>query len=208
MTTKKTKSSETLNRLDVALASYNGNAETALAAITSSDPKLRASGLLALHALKKLNHEMLTAALSDSDSTVRRRACELAPSYPGLSLSRALEDPDPFVVEMALWAIGERGKTSELSQLCEIASSHAEPLVREAAVASLGAIGDRAGLETVISALKDRPNVRRRAAVALAAFEGEEVTEALRAATQDRDWQTRQIAEDLLEITEGSEVQT
>ena len=204
----KTTSPDTLNRLDVVLASYDGNADTALAAIVSSDPKVRASGLFALHSLNKLNHEMLSDALSDSDSAVRRRACELACSYPKLSLSIVLEDPDPFVVEMALWALGEREETSDLSKICEIASNHPEALVREAAVASIGAIGDRAGLETVIAALNDRPNVRRRAAVALAAFEGEEVTRALQAAAKDRDWQTRQIAEDLLEITEGSEVQT
>lgn len=203
----KTKSPDTLNRLDVVLASYNGNADTALAAIVSSDPKVRASGLFALHSLNKLNHEMLSVALSDPDSSVRRRACELARSYPTLSLSIALEDSDPFVVEMALWSLGEREETSDLSRICEIASSHPEALVREAAVASLGAIGDRNGLETVLAALSDRPNVRRRAAVALAAFEGEEVTRALQAAAKDRDWQTRQIAEDLLEITEGSEVQ-
>jgi hypothetical protein len=39
--------------------------------------------------------------------------------------------------------------------------------------------------------------VRRRAVLALAAFEGPEVDAALEAARSDRDWQTRQGAEDL-----------
>jgi HEAT repeat protein len=40
--------------------------------------------------------------------------------------------------------------------------------------------------------------VRRRAAVALAAFAGPSVEAALRRCLDDRDWQVRQVAEDLL----------
>jgi len=40
--------------------------------------------------------------------------------------------------------------------------------------------------------------VRRRAVLALAPFDGPEVDEALRTALEDRDWQVRQAAEDLL----------
>ena len=40
--------------------------------------------------------------------------------------------------------------------------------------------------------------VRRRAAVALAAFEGREAEMALERAAHDRDWQVRQVAEDLI----------
>lgn len=192
------------NRLDVAIAGHTGNANVAKTGLSSADPKIRASAILALHNLKQLSLEDLGKALDDQDSTVRRRACELAASYSGVSLSSALRDSDPFVVEMALWALGEREDGTELVTICEIAKNHPESLVREAAVAALGAIGDQGGLETVLGGLKDRPNVRRRAVVALAAFEGEDVDKALRAATRDRDWQTRQIAEDLLEITEGS----
>ncbi len=191
------------NRLDIAIAGHTGNANLAKTGLTSADPKIRASAILALHNLKQLGPDDLAKALEDQDSTVRRRACELAASYRSVPLSSALHDSDPFVVETALWALGERGDKTELVTICEIAKNHPESLIREAAVASLGAIGDQRGLETVIRGLKDRPNVRRRAVVALAAFEGEEVDTALRAATKDRDWQTRQIAEDLLEITEG-----
>ena len=56
--------------------------------------------------------------------------------------------------------------------LASAGSGHADPLCREAAVAALGAIGDPAGLAAVLAALEDKPAVRRRAAVALAAFEG------------------------------------
>ena len=45
----------------------------------------------------------------------------------------------------------------------------------------------------------DKPAVRRRAVLALAPFEGEDVEAALRRALEDRDWQVRQAAEDLLD---------
>ena len=66
-------------------------------------------------------------------------------------------------------------------------------------MAALGAIGDRRGLDAVLTAASgDRPAVRRRAVVALAAFDGPEVDAALERALTDRDWQVRQAAEDLL----------
>jgi HEAT repeat protein len=65
-------------------------------------------------------------------------------------------------------------------------------------VAALGSIGDEAGLPAIIAALGDRPAVRRRAVIALAPFEGPEVSEALHRALDDRDWQVRQAAEDQL----------
>src|SRR5436305_279120 len=99
-------------------------------------------------------------------------------------------------------ALGERGAaaTNAVDALAVVARSHDDPLCREAAVAALGAIGDRRGLDVVLGAASgDRPAVRRRAVVALAAFDGPEVEAALRAALDDRDWQVRQAAEDLLD---------
>jgi HEAT repeat protein len=84
--------------------------------------------------------------------------------------------------------------------LASAASGHADPLCREAAVAALGAIGDPAGLTAILGALDDKPAIRRRAAVALAAFEGPAVDAALRRCLDDRDWQVRQVAEDLLSV--------
>jgi HEAT repeat protein len=63
----------------------------------------------------------------------------------------------------------------------------------------LGALGDAAGLPAVLGALHDAPTVRRRATVALAGFDDPRVTPALRAATEDRDWQVRQAAGELLD---------
>ena len=49
----------------------------------------------------------------------------------------------------------------------------------------------------MLAATRDRAAVRRRAVIALAAFEGPEVDAALDRALTDRDWQVRQAAEDL-----------
>ena len=70
-------------------------------------------------------------------------------------------------------------------------------LVREASVAALGAIGDDRGLPAILTGCTDKPAVRRRAVLALAPFDGDEVEAALAAALVDRDWQVRQAAEDL-----------
>ena len=77
------------------------------------------------------------------------------------------------------------------------ATTDADPLVRESAVAALGALGDPSGLPAVLAACADRPPIRRRAVLALAPFEGPEVDAALAAALADPDWQIRQAAEDL-----------
>ncbi len=204
MSSNKHESRGAKNRLDIVISSYAGDAEPAKKALASPDPKSRASALLALHRLGMLDDRDLEAALDDHDPQVRRRACELTASYSAISLAKSLADPDPYVVEMALWSSGERAESRNLEIIRIQAIEHPESLVREAAVAALGAIGDPSGLTAILAALEDRPNVRRRAAVALAAFEGEQVNQALRKAANDRDWQTRQIAEDLLEITEGS----
>lgn len=140
-------------------------------------------------------------ALSDSDAGVRRRACEVAADVPNVPLRPMLSDESAAVVEAAAWALGERGESSSdaVDDLVTVARDHDEPLCREAAVAALGAIGDDRGLPAVLeAAAADRPAVRRRAVVALAAFDGPDVEAALRAALEDRDWQVRQAAEDLL----------
>jgi HEAT repeat protein len=80
----------------------------------------------------------------------------------------------------------------------QVAGGHDDPLCREAAVAALGALGDESGLPAVLAATRDRPAIRRRAVLALAAFDGPEVDAALERALGDRDWQVRQAAEDLL----------
>ncbi len=188
-------------RRAVALAGHTGDRALARRALGDDDPSVRASALAALERLGDLADDELGAALSDGAPSVRRRACELAAGHPAVDLTVALRDADTGVVERAAWCAGERADPSLVPMLAAIAAgpgAHRDPLCREAAVAALGAIGDPSGLSVVLDALGDKPAVRRRAAVALAAFDGPPVEEALRRCLSDRDWQVRQVAEDLL----------
>jgi hypothetical protein len=171
------------------------------------EPRVRAAALGAVvrNAGRTRAEQVWRRAATDSDPSVRRRAAELAPTVvvslrPLLAL---LADPEWSVVEAAAWAVGEvqwsstnRGRA--VRALMDLTTGHDDPLVREAAVAALGAIGDPSGLPAVLHATHDRPAVRRRAVLALAPFEGPEVDAALEAALTDPDWQVRQAAEDLL----------
>ena len=163
---------------------------------------MRASAIGALARLNDLSAAELNAALVDPDPSVRARACELAGALPGTSppsLISSLRDPDPTVVEVAAWACGERHppEPGAVGHLSSLATSHDDALIREAAVAALGAIGDDAGLPAILTATRDKATVRRRAVIALAPFDGPDVSAALAAAREDRDWQVRQAAEDL-----------
>jgi HEAT repeat protein len=167
---------------------------------------VRATALAALDRMGRLGGPDLEAALADPDPTVRRRAAQVAAGHPELPVTAALVGllaGDAVVAEMAAWALGERGAPGRgragpvVSALAGMAAEHPDPLCREAAVAALGALGDRRGLPAILAATGDRPAVRRRAVLALAPFEGPEVEAALERALQDRDWQVRQAAEDL-----------
>lgn len=188
-------------RLAVARAGHLGDATSAVAALGDPDGSVRATALGALERLGALTDDHLRTASGDPDPQVRRRACELAADRPRVPLVDLLADADSSVVEAAAWALGEQGAVGAIEALSHVAErdgGHRDPLCREAAVAALGAIGDPSGLPAVLAALDDKPAIRRRAATALAAFDGPEVTAALRRCLEDRDWQVRQVAEDLL----------
>ena len=186
-------------RREAALAGHRGDEGAARRALEDPDPGTRAVALGALARLGRLADDDLRAALTDGSPAVRSRAVELAVAAPGADLVPLLGDPDPFVAEQAAWALGERTADERaVAALAEVAGGHEDPLVREAAVAALGALGDAGGLPAVLAATTDKPAVRRRAVLALAAFDGPEVEDALRRALGDRDRQVRQAAEDLL----------
>jgi HEAT repeat protein len=183
----------------IVVAGHVGDVETARAGLTSVDPGMRAAALGALDRLDALDDDTIAAALSDADVAVRRRAAELAATHPTVDLLAVLDDPDDRVVEVAAWACGEHESARDaiVDRLVELAGTAEDPLVRESAVAALGAIGDERGLAAIIVACSDKPAVRRRAVLALAPFDGDEVDAAIERALVDRDWQVRQAAEDL-----------
>ena len=194
-------------RRRVTMAGHRGDATLARRGLTDPDPGVRAAALGALARLGELRAADVEAALSDDSSLLRRRAVDVALRARGRgarsSLPRAvtvaLGDPDPLVVVAAAWFLGERRARAAVPTLASLATGHADARCREAAVASLGAIGDPAGLPAVLGALHDSPTVRRRATVALAGFDDPRVTPALQGATTDRDWQVRQAASELLD---------
>jgi HEAT repeat protein len=187
-----------------------GDADTARAGLHDPVAAVRATALGALERLGVLTDGELATALVDRDASVRRRAAEVAAGHPHVSLLGVLDDRDATVVEVAAFAAGEQGEQGErlagqgglddavLDRLVALATGHDDALVREAAVAALGAIGDSRGLPAILTGTRDKPAVRRRAVLALAPFDGPEVEAALIRARSDRDWQVRQAAEDLL----------
>jgi HEAT repeats len=190
------------------------------------DPAVRVAALGAVARAGGIDAETWRAAMADPDGGVRRRACEEAGRALGRAAGRgadgsaagvlgdagttlhamverlvcALGDGDPLVAEAAAWAIGEAGRAGSpaVEGLSTLAAA-GTVTCREAAVAALGAIGDPTGLPVVLAALDDRPSVRRRAAVALAGFDDSRADAGLRRAAGDRDWQVRQVAEELLD---------
>ncbi len=189
------------------MAGHRGDVALARRGLADADPSVQVAALGALARLGELGTADVTAALADGPAAVRRRAVEtaLAVRGPGsrsalpAALVVALDDPDPLVAVGAAWYLAERRYRPAVAALAAMATGHDDTRCREAAVAALGALGDPAGLGAVLAALGDKPTVRRRATVALAGFDDPRVEPALRRAAEDRDWQVRQAAEELLE---------
>lgn len=178
------------------VAGHEGDAAAARRALADPAPGVRAVAMTALERIGDLDDGELTAAAGDPSPEVRRVAAELIGRRPGLDLSAPLHDDDPTVVEVAAWAAGEQERVSDevLARLIDLTTTADEPLVREASAAALGAIGDPRGLPAILAACRDKPHVRRRAVLALAPFDGDDVDAAIEAAADDRDWQTRDAA--------------
>jgi HEAT repeat protein len=185
-------------RRAVIVAGHQGDADTASNHLGDEDPDVRAAALSALERCGALTNEHVIVAMGDNAPVVRRWAADAAGRRPQIDLLPLLDDDDTTVVEVAAWACGEQEQVSDvvLARVISLATSD-EQLVREAAAAALGAIGDIRGLPAVIAACADKPHVRRRAVLALAPFDGPEVDAAIERALSDRDWQVRQAAEDL-----------
>ena len=192
-------------RGDAALAGHTGDEPAARSLLGDADPAVRATALGALVRMGRVTPLDSAAALADPDPKARPRACELGATLPGADFASLLEDADATVVEAACFAVGEVGDARSVASLVRIATTHADALCRESAVAALGAIGAAEGLPAILAGLDDKPQIRRRAVIALAAIESPESDAALRRCLEDRDWQVRQAAEDLLGVTSADD---
>lgn len=189
-------------RRAVVIAGHLGDAATITPALADTSPTVRDAALGAASRAGVLSSDQLLAACADSSPIVRRRAAEIAatrPDLPATALVDLLADEVDDVVETAAWACGELERVDDevFMRLVALATDAPAPLVRESAVAALGAIGDPRGLPAILHGCTDKPAIRRRAVLALAPFEGPEVDAALARAREDRDWQVRQSAEDV-----------
>jgi len=180
-----------LRRRQVIAAGHAGGIERARRSLDDPDPVIRAAAVGALARSDGLNVSDIAHALGDESNQVRRRATHAAVAVRGKGSKSEL-----FTLLVTASAVGP---------LATMAGDHVDVRCREAAVAALGAIGDPLGLPVVVHALNDKATVRRRATVALAGFDHPDVEPALRRAAEDRDWQVRQAAEELLS-TEGSDI--
>ena len=175
------------------MAGHTGDEATARDLLSHPDADVRATALHALHRMGRVSSDEVTAALADPVPLVRRRALAVGIAT-DVDLRSLLTDDDASVAEQAAWALGEREDIDAVDALVT-AAVHPDTLVREAAVAALGALQDERGLPAILAATDDKPAVRRRAVLALAAFDGPEVDAALARAHEDRDWQVRDAAD-------------
>jgi HEAT repeat protein len=197
-----------LSLRQVALATDGRNIELLDSYLSSSDEVIRAAAVRgrwecareshneAAHIptalLQLMDTEQATSvlvAIGETFASRHHQLCQLL-----------LDHDNPRVIEAGCFAAAQLAPSaSHLVQRLEtLASTHEDDLVRESAIAALGAYGLPRSTSVIIDATSDKVYVRRRAIVALSAFEGDEVEEALRAATADRDAQTRALAEDIL----------
>ncbi len=196
---------------EVAIAGHIGDVSLVVRGFSDSDERVRATALGSFHRLGALSIDRLIAGFDDSSPLVRRRAAELAhrgigPDQPAPDADRLtirdglvrLLDDEASVAEVAAFSLGELGDPTVESELERVATDHDDALVRESAIAALGSLG--VGLETILAAMHDKATVRRRAVIALSPFDDVRVDDALTTALEDRDWQVRQAAEDLVAI--------
>ena len=197
------------NELGRVTAAVRSSAWPELVRLVEHDPDPRLRSLALAELVRGAPRPVAAGAWPSAATDARRpraaarragRAGDCARAFRVPRCSYCLSDEDAWVAEAAAFALGEHPRCSAraLHTLEQVATTHDDPLLREAAVAALGAQGVESTLPTILAACDDKPAIRRRAVLALANFEGDEVEARLQAALTDRDWQVRQAAEDLL----------
>ena len=186
------------SEVEVIVAGHRGDSDVAQTGLSASDSRVRVAALFALDRLGVLSAAQVESCLRDTEMDVRLAAAELSAKY-SADLTIALNDSEYLIVEMGAWACGEHESVSEdvFARLLNLGVEHTHPLVREASIAALGALGDDRALPVILAGCEDKPAIRRRAVLALAPFDGSEVEAAIDKALTDKDWQVRQSAEDL-----------
>ncbi len=138
--------------------------------------------------------------LSDPDPRVRAEAAEVLGGFGNGALAplrrAAAAETHDVVVEAIAHAFGELADREAVAWLVALAGGDGPTTVRETAVAALGAIGDAAALDVLLTlSRRAPPQVRRRCVVALTVFDGGEAEAAIREALTDRNPMVREAAE-------------
>lgn len=169
-------------------------------ALVSQDPAIRRLAVAAAADQPRLRGQVATMLSEDPVPAVRRECAEalgMADNSDSELLEAALSDDDATVREAAAFALGEIASASSVRRLIEVSTDDTEEsLVREAAVAALGAIGDPAAVPTLLELIvAGPPQVRRRCVPALTVFDDSRIEPALRSAVADRNPMVREAAE-------------
>jgi len=168
--------------------------------LTSSDPAVRRIAVAATAGHPQLHAIISNMLTTDPDGSVRRECAEVlghSELRPVGVIETACSDSAVEVREAAVTALGELVSVDSVQLLIEIARDKVEDkLVREAAVASLGAIGDDRALPVLLDLITSGPpQIRRRCVPALSVFDGDDIETALRRAARDRNPMVREAAE-------------
>ena len=146
----------------------------------------------------------------DAPHTIPTRRCAAArPSSrprsarrsPARTLLALLADDDAWVAEAAAFALGEHPRRGRHASPRSRARRRDATTIRWCArprSPRSARSGDPSTLPRVLAACDDKPAIRRRAVLALAAFEGPRSRRVCAPRSTDPDWQVRQAAEDLL----------
>lgn len=161
--------------------------------LADGEPRVRALAVRGVARDADVAHDLWTSCQHDTDPGVRREVwLAAATHHVEIDPHEALSDDDALVREAAVFFAGETRRASARTALEGMALSDEDARVREAAVVALGQIGDDVSIPTLLTVLAtDKAPVRRRVIVALSAFDDPRVEAALDAASEDRDWQTR-----------------
>lgn len=193
--------------LAVVEAGHRGDVDTATAALTDVEPRVRAAALSALQRVGRLEAATVHDALTDDDEVVVIAALQASLAF-DIDITAFLSDPRDGVVEAAAYAAGEHEDPRALPALVAVAGEHTDELCRESAVAALGAIAAGTAperdagpvVDALLEAMSDRPAVRRRALLGLHQFDDPEAVRAVEAALGDKDRQVRGLAGELLGV--------
>lgn len=172
-------------------------------ALADEHPAVRMAALELAAGRPEIPAASVAAGLEDPDPRVVEVAAwacgELGSDAGGADLSADL------VGDVSGGDCGELGSdagaadlSGVISALASVAAGHVDALCRESAVAALGSLAHPSGLPAVVAGLDDKPAVRRRAVIALAAFDAPDADAALDRARSDRDRQVREAVEEML----------